>query len=107
MALWFIPGGLIARLPTLRARLWQSGPSRPARVAAARTFSAREFYTHVHYSERGRVRSSRRRIGITELANGSIGYIPTKKAFDLGNYDVVSARCAAGNGEKLVDDALR
>jgi hypothetical protein len=44
---------------------------------------------------------------IAELANGSIGYIPTKKAYDQGNYEVVSARCAAGSGEKLADEALR
>jgi hypothetical protein len=44
---------------------------------------------------------------IAELANGSIGYIPTKKAYEQGNYEVVSARCAAGSGEKLADEALR
>lgn len=44
---------------------------------------------------------------IAELANGSIGYIPTRTAYPQGNYEVVSARCAAGSGEKLVDEALR
>src|SRR5262245_43542662 len=43
---------------------------------------------------------------IAELANGSIGYIPTKKAFEQGNYEAVSARCAAESGDKLVDEAL-
>ena len=34
-----------------------------------------------------------------ELANGSIGYIPNRSAYAEGNYEVVSARCAAGSGE--------
>jgi hypothetical protein len=44
---------------------------------------------------------------IAELANGSIGYIPDRKAYAEGNYEPVSARCAAGSGEQLVDTALR
>jgi hypothetical protein len=44
---------------------------------------------------------------IAELANGSIGYVPTKKAYSEGNYEVVSARCAEGSGEKLVESAVR
>ncbi len=44
---------------------------------------------------------------IAELANGSIGYIPTKRAYSEGNYEVVSARCAEGSGELLVESALR
>jgi neutral ceramidase len=44
---------------------------------------------------------------IAELANGSIGYIPTRRGFDEGNYEPISARCAAGSGEKLVEAALR
>lgn len=40
---------------------------------------------------------------IAELANGSIGYIPDRPAYEQGNYEVVSARCAVGSGEKLVD----
>lgn len=43
---------------------------------------------------------------IAELANGSIGYIPSRRAFLQGNYEVVSARCLEGSGEKLVDAAL-
>jgi hypothetical protein len=43
---------------------------------------------------------------IAELANGAIGYIPNRIAYSQGNYEVVSARCAAGSGEKLVDEAL-
>jgi hypothetical protein len=44
---------------------------------------------------------------IAELANGSIGYIPDKPAYPQGNYEVVSARCAEGSGEKLVEAAVR
>ncbi len=44
---------------------------------------------------------------IAELANGSIGYIPDKPAYAQGNYEVVSARCGEGSGEKLVEAALR
>jgi hypothetical protein len=44
---------------------------------------------------------------IAELANGSIGYIPNRVAYPQGNYEVVSARCGEGSGEKLVDTALR
>src|SRR5439155_7109688 len=44
---------------------------------------------------------------IAELANGSIGYIPDRTAYQEGNYEVVSARCAQGSGELLVDSAIR
>lgn len=43
---------------------------------------------------------------IAELANGSIGYIPSRRAYPQGNYEVVSARCAAGSGEMLVEKAV-
>jgi len=44
---------------------------------------------------------------IVELANGSIGYIPNLPAYAEGNYEVVSARCAAGSGEMLVTTATK
>ena len=44
---------------------------------------------------------------IAELANGSIGYVPNRVAYPQGNYEVISARCAAGSGERLVDEALK
>jgi hypothetical protein len=44
---------------------------------------------------------------VTELANGSIGYVPNREAWPEGNYEVVSSRCAAGAGEALVESALR
>jgi hypothetical protein len=43
---------------------------------------------------------------IVELANGAIGYIPSRRAYAQGNYEVVSARCAEGSGERLVDAAV-
>lgn len=44
---------------------------------------------------------------IAELANGAIGYIPSGRAYTQGNYEVVSARCARGSGERLVDAAVK
>jgi neutral ceramidase len=44
---------------------------------------------------------------IAELANGAIGYIPTARAYDEGNYEPVSARCARGSGEILVRTAVK
>jgi len=44
---------------------------------------------------------------IAELANGSIGYIPNRSAYAEGNYEVVSARCAEGGGEMLVESAAK
>jgi hypothetical protein len=44
---------------------------------------------------------------IAELANGSIGYIPNRPAYAQGAYEPISARCAAGSGEMLVESAVR
>ena len=44
---------------------------------------------------------------IAELANGSVGYVPTQRAYAQGNYEVVSARGAEGSGELLVAAAVR
>ena len=44
---------------------------------------------------------------ISTLANGLVGYVPDRKAYPQGNYEVVSARMAAGSGELLVDAATR
>jgi len=44
--------------------------------------------------------------GVAELANGSIGYVPNRVAYPQGEYEVLSARCAQGSGEILVDAAL-
>lgn len=47
-----------------------------------------------------------RRTIIVGLANDSLGYIPHRKAYAEGAYEVVSARCAEGSGELLVDKAV-
>jgi hypothetical protein len=44
---------------------------------------------------------------IVSLANDNLGYIPNRKAYGEGNYEVVSARCAEGAGEMLVAAAGR
>jgi neutral ceramidase len=44
---------------------------------------------------------------IAELANGSIGYIPNRSAYMEGDYEVESARCAAGSGEMLAQAAVK
>jgi len=41
------------------------------------------------------------------LANGNLGYIPDRKAYAEGAYEPISARCAAGSGERLVEAATR
>lgn len=43
---------------------------------------------------------------IIELANNSIAYVPNKKAFLQGGYEVENSRIAAGGGEMLVEAAL-
>jgi neutral ceramidase len=40
------------------------------------------------------------------MANGSSGHIPDQPAYAQGNYEVVSARCAEGSGEMLVEAAI-
>lgn len=44
---------------------------------------------------------------VVELANGSIGYVPDRKAYAEGNYEPVSTRIAEGSGERLVEAAIR
>lgn len=44
---------------------------------------------------------------VVELSAGQIGYVPTRKAFEEGGYEVLSARFAPGGGELLVEAALR
>ena len=44
---------------------------------------------------------------VIELANDSIGYIPSRSAYAEGNYEVVSSRCAEGSGEMLVTAAVK
>jgi hypothetical protein len=42
-----------------------------------------------------------------ELANDSVGYLPTRQAFGEGGYEVVSSPFTPGVGEQLVETALR
>jgi neutral ceramidase len=44
---------------------------------------------------------------VVELSNGSIDYVPDRKAYLEGNYEPVSSRCAPGSGEILVEEALK
>jgi hypothetical protein len=48
-----------------------------------------------------------RRTMIVTLANGNIGYVPTRKGFSEGAYEAISARCAPGGGEMLAETAIR
>jgi hypothetical protein len=44
---------------------------------------------------------------VDELSSDSIQYVPDRKAFAEGNYEVVNSLCAPGGGEDLVDAATR
>jgi len=44
---------------------------------------------------------------VSELAGDDIDYVPNRKAFAEGAYEVVNSRCAPGCGELLVDAATR
>jgi len=48
-----------------------------------------------------------RQTQVVELANDSLGYIPNRSAYAEGNYEPVSARCASGSGEQLVEAATK
>ena len=44
---------------------------------------------------------------VIELANSSPAYVPTRKAFEQGDYEVVNSRVAPGGGEMLVKATLK
>lgn len=44
---------------------------------------------------------------IVELANNSISYVPNKKAFSQGGYEVENSRLAPGGGEMLAEAAIQ
>jgi hypothetical protein len=44
---------------------------------------------------------------VVELTNDSPAYIPTKKAFVEGSYEIVNSRVQPGSGEQLVEAATR
>lgn len=48
-----------------------------------------------------------RQTHVVELANGSSSYIPNCSAYNEGNYEPISARCAPGSGEMLVAAAVQ
>jgi hypothetical protein len=43
---------------------------------------------------------------VVELTNDAPAYIPTKKAFAEGSYEIVNSRVASGGGEKLAELAI-
>ena len=43
---------------------------------------------------------------VVELANGNLGYVPDRKAYAEGAYEVISSRLAAGGGEAMVAAAV-
>ena len=43
---------------------------------------------------------------IIGIANGYIGYLPTREAYESGGYEVVSAKCAAEAEDTLIEKAL-
>jgi hypothetical protein len=43
---------------------------------------------------------------VVELANANPAYIPTRKAFIEGSYEIVNSRLAPGGGEQLVEAAV-
>ena len=44
---------------------------------------------------------------VIELCNNDISYVPTKKAFSEGSYEVVNSRVQSGGGESLVGAAVK
>ena len=44
---------------------------------------------------------------IVELANNSVSYVPNKKAFSQGGYEVENSRLAPGGGEMLAAAAIQ
>ena len=54
-----------------------------------------------------KVASPFRFTSVSGLTNGSVGYVPNRKAYPEGAYEVVSARCGPSSGALLVDAATR
>jgi hypothetical protein len=44
---------------------------------------------------------------VTSISNDRPSYVPTKKAFTEGSYEVTNARVKSGAGEMLVDAAVQ
>ena len=43
---------------------------------------------------------------VIELANDYLAYIPTKRAFAEGSYEIINSRVESGSGEKMVEAAI-
>ena len=43
---------------------------------------------------------------VAELANANLGYVPDRKAYAEGAYEVISSRLAVGGGELMVAAAV-
>lgn len=44
---------------------------------------------------------------LIELANAWIKYVPTKTAFEEGDYEALNSRLSPGSGEMMVEEALK
>jgi neutral ceramidase len=51
-------------------------------------------------------RSAAHPVFVTSLANGYIGYLPSRRAYAAGGYEVVSSQCTAEAEDRLVKDIL-
>jgi hypothetical protein len=71
-------------------------------------FVTNPFELYLEYGQRIRARSRARRTFVTQLANGSFGYLPTRRAEQLGGYGglVINGRVGSDGGRKLVDETL-
>ncbi len=52
-------------------------------------------------------RSAPHPIFVTSLANGYIGYLPSRRAYEAGGYEVVSSQCTAEAEDRLVEGVLQ
>jgi neutral ceramidase len=44
---------------------------------------------------------------VAGITNGYIGYLPSRKAFEAGGYEVVSSRCGPDVEDRLVESVMR
>ena len=51
-------------------------------------------------------RTAAYKLFIVGIANGYIGYLPTKEAYDVGGYEVVSSKCRPEAAGKLIEQVL-
>lgn len=98
------------RARTHLARYEQGESSEPVEVQAMRLGDLALFAVpgeyFVEYGLQLRERSSSKHTFVVELANDSIGYIPTPEAFDGGAYEGTSARFARDTGPTIAEALL-